>query len=245
MNRQEAKRILAGYRPGSRDSEDPQVSEALQRAQNDPDLRQCFEYQSRFHQAVRSGFRAIPVPPDLTDQIMAHSKIVKVAWWRRPQVWAAAAAVILLAVLALQWQPYPSDDSFAVFRSRMVRTALREYRMDIVTNDLTQIRQFLAVNKAPADSPVLDRLSARNAVGAGLLRWHGDRVSMVCFDSGRQAMLFLFIVDRAAVKHPPPAETEFVPVNKLMTASWTEGDKAYVLAGASGILEEWSSGVVN
>jgi len=33
----------------------------------------------------------------------------------------------------------------------MVRTALRDYRMDIVTNDLNQIRLFMKTNGAPAD----------------------------------------------------------------------------------------------
>ena len=44
-------------------------------------------------------------------------------------------------------------------------------------------------------------------------------------------MLFLFVLNRSAIKDPPPAAPRLAKVNALLTASWTQGDKAYVLAG--------------
>jgi len=38
------------------------------------------------------------------------------------------------------------------------------------------------------------------------------------------------VIDRTAVKDAPPAGSRrFVQVNKLMTATWTQGQKLYVL----------------
>jgi hypothetical protein len=146
---------------------------------------------------------------------------------------ALAAAILLLATLSfLVFGPARAEDSFATFRARMVRSALREYRMDIVTNDMTQIRQFLAAHQAPADYEITGGLARLAPVGAGLLSWQGQRVAMVCLDSGQNDIFFLFIVDPRAVRRPPPPQPEFARVNKLATASWTQGGRCYVLAAA-------------
>ena len=48
-------------------------------------------------------------------------------------------------------------------------------------------------------------------------------------------MLFLFVLNRSALKDPPPAATsdpELAKVDGLFTVSWTRGADAYVLAGS-------------
>jgi hypothetical protein len=111
--------------------------------------------------------------------------------------------------------------------------------MDIVTNDMAQIRQFLATNNAPADYVLPQNLARLPAMGAGVLSWRDRRVSMVCLDSGAQGTVFLFVVDGSAVRGTP-RQREFAHVSELNTVSWTEGGKAYVLAGSGGknLLEE-------
>jgi hypothetical protein len=54
---------------------------------------------------------------------------------------------------------------------------------------------------------------------------------MVCFDRGDGRMLYLFVMDRSAVKDAPPVTPGVVTANKLVTASWTRGDRTYLLAG--------------
>jgi hypothetical protein len=45
-------------------------------------------------------------------------------------------------------------------------------------------------------------------------------------------MLFLLVLNRAAVKDPPPERIPRVgKVRRLMTASWSEGNNTYLLAG--------------
>ena len=76
--------------------------------------------------------------------------------------------------------------------------------MDLVTNDMRQIRQFMAQRGAPADYHVPRGLERLQLTGGGRLTWRNNPVSMVCFDRGDKQMLFLFVMKRSAVKDPPP-----------------------------------------
>jgi hypothetical protein len=174
-------------------------------------------------QSSLAGFSS-PVPGD--------SKILRPRFaWRQPVLWALAASVVLVCTLAGLWLKPSASDPLAQFQARMVGSALREYRMDLVTNDMRQVRQLLAKGGAPADYIVTPGLEKLQLTGGGLLRWQNHPVAMVCFDRGDNQMLFLFVLDRTALPNPPPATPKFDKVNQLMTASWTQGDKTYVLAG--------------
>ena len=59
---------------------------------------------------------------------------------------------------------------------------------------------------------------------------------MICFRTGKplppgqSSDLWLFVVDRAAVQNAPPSgPPQIKPVNQLITAVWTQGDKVYLL----------------
>ncbi len=231
MNSQEAKAILSLCRPGSTDANDPQVAEALEQTRRDPDLRRWFEQSCAFHAAMREKFRQIPVPPDLKETLLAMNKVVRPAWWRQPVWLAAAAAIVLLLGGAVFWSQTRPQDQFSEYRSRMVRTALRRYRMDIVTNDLNQVRQFMKRRGTPADYILPQAVEKLSVTGGGCLRWRDNPVSMVCFDRGDQQMLFLFVMARSALHDAPPPTSEVAKVNKLLTTSWSQGEMTYVLAG--------------
>jgi hypothetical protein len=236
MNPQEAKQILLLYRPGTADAADPEISEALKLAQHDPELGRWFDEHRAFQQAMRDKFRQTEVPAHLKTSLLIRGKaqpgiVIPQVWCRRPAPLAiAAAAALMLAAVALWLQP-PRTDRFANFQSRMVGTALREYRMDLVTNDMRQVRQFLADRGAPADYDVTEGLGKLQLTGAGLLRWRSNPVSMVCFNRGDNQMLFLFVMNRSALKDPPPEIPQLAKVADLVAASWSRGDKVYLLAG--------------
>jgi hypothetical protein len=241
VNASEVKRILINWRPGHGEN-DPLVDEALQEARRDPALRRWLERQTTFHREMRDAFLQIPVSPELKDQILARARTVRVThWWQQPPWISAAAVIALLLGLAAFWLRPPPGPSFDTFRSRMVRTVLRQYSMDVETSDMTQIRRFHATNNAPSDYVLPQGLERLPALGAGLLSWQDRQVAMVCLGSTNNRTLFLFVVDRASVAKPPPATPEFVPVSKLMTASWTDGNKSYVLAvqGAKDSLQKF------
>jgi hypothetical protein len=114
----------------------------------------------------------------------------------------------------------------------MVRSAMRDYRMNLLTNDLNEIRRYLKENQAHGDYVLPKPLEKLPGTGCAILSWQGKRVSLVCFALNPRNDLLLFITDRRTVSDAPPAgKTQFTPVGKLMTASWSAADKVYLLAG--------------
>jgi uncharacterized membrane protein YbaN (DUF454 family) len=236
LNRAEAKEILLLYRPGTRDGEDPQIIEAMQMARQDPELGTWFEQHQAFQLAMRAKFKEIAVPDHRKLALLAGQKIVRPSvFWQRP-VWLAAAAIfVALLGLSIFWLRPSVPDRFSHYRETMISAAVRMYGMDLETNDLTQLGRFFAKSGAPTDYELTQGLARLQLKGGGLLRWRGNPVSMVCFDSGSSNTLFLFVMKRSALKDPPRASTsnaDLAQVDGLITASWSKGDDSYVLAGA-------------
>ncbi|MCI0744187.1 MAG: hypothetical protein L0Y58_02175 [Verrucomicrobia subdivision 3 bacterium] len=231
MNADEARRILLLCRPGSGDSDDPDIAEALQLAQRDPELRQWLDRHMAFQSAMRTRFAELPVPSDLKAAILERKIAWLPRWWQHP-AWLAAAAVIavLVGIAALWLQPSPTE-RFAFYRAHIATTGLREYRMDIKTNDLGEIRRRLAASGAPTNYVVPRKLEQLSVTGAARLRWNGNPVSMLCFDRGDKQMLLLFVIDRSALRGDPPPHPALAKVSRLQTASWTQGESIYLLAG--------------
>jgi uncharacterized membrane protein YbaN (DUF454 family) len=233
MNSQEARQVLLLYRPGTKDAEDPQVIQAIGVARTDPALAEWFKQHCAFQQSMRARFRDIPVPPHRRAMLVPGTQIPRpLPWWQRPPVWVSATATLLVLVsLAGIWFRPPARNVFANFQSRMVSTALRDYRMDIVTNDMAQVRSFLARKGAPGDYDVAPGLQRLALTGGGVLRWRNQPVSMVCFNRGDNQMLYLFVMDRSVLKDPPPAKPRTSRLHDHIAASWSSGGKTYILAG--------------
>lgn len=232
MTPAQAKQVLLLHRPGGTEPPDSDLTEALRLAREDPALRAWFEEHCAYQAAMRGKLREIEAPAGLNQRIIAAQKIVRPPFARRRVFWlAAAAAVVMLLTLAALFTRERAPNRFADFRSRMVRAVLREYRMDIVTNNMAEVRRFLESRGAPADYAVTPGLGRLSLTGGGLLKWRGHPVSMVCFDRGDKEMLFLFVMNQSGVKDSPPAAPQAEKVNKLFTVSWTRDGRTYVLAG--------------
>jgi uncharacterized membrane protein YbaN (DUF454 family) len=236
VNASEAREVLLLYRPGTADAADPQMAEALELAREDPELGRWFEQHRAFQKAMRTKFQQIEVPAHLKTSLLtqkpAQTTSIPLQSWRRSPVWLTAAlAVLLLLGLAGVWLRPTGSNRFANYQSRMVGEAQREYRMDLVTNDMQQVRKFMASRGAPADYDLTQGLGHLQLTGGGRLTWRSQPVTMVCFDRGDKQMLFLFVMKRTAVKDPPPETPRLAKVRQMLTASWTHGDNTYVLAG--------------
>jgi hypothetical protein len=232
MTTAEAKRILLLHRPWLGTPTSAETAEALCQVERDVELKLWWENHLACQLDLRAKLRELPVPAHLKTALLAERKVIRPEFWQRPAVWlaAAAACALLIGVAGLMLQPRVPD-RFTDFRSRMVRSALRQYSMDIVTNDMPSVRQFMAARGAPADYSLPPGLARLSLTGGAALKWRSTPVAMVCFDRGDQEMLYLFVMDRAVAKDAPPATPHLEKVNKLMTVSWSEGDRAYVLAG--------------
>ena len=237
MTPREAKETLLLFRPGRGDEADPQVAAALALARTDPELQKWLEQQSAINDAIRQKLSTIPVPRTLKGDILLGPKVVRgpAQWWSRRAAFAAAAAIALLAVVSSVWWNSQPKSEFTKFRARMVGSILREYHMDIVTNDMQSVRVHLAQKGAPADYTVPSALRSTSLTGAAALSWQGKPVAMVCFDRSTNDMVFMFVYRKQHLANPPK-KPELKPVSDLATASWTKDDKVYVLA-ASGDLE--------
>jgi hypothetical protein len=233
MDSHQAKKVLMLFRPGSADEAKPEFEEALKQTKYDPELATWFEQHCAFQKAAREQFSQIAVPVDLKDRILSETRPRNVVlWWRTPLALAAAAAIVLLGGLAAFWFKPGGTDNFFAYRNRMVRSAMRDYRMNLLTNDLNEIRRYLKENQAHGDYVLPKPLEKLPGTGCAILSWQGKRVSLVCFALNPRNDLLLFITDRRTVSDAPPAgKTQFTPVGKLMTASWSAADKVYLLAG--------------
>jgi hypothetical protein len=232
VNASEIKRALAAYRPGTADVREPEIARALELAARDPEVSAWLKEQAAVHEALRELFDRMPVPDGLRDRILGVTPFPRRGRWPGyvPRVAAAAAVVVALGWSA-HWLGTPNSPVLADFRGRMVRAVLREYRMDIQTGSMAEVRDFLRSRQAPADYRLPPGLGELPVAGGGRLTWQSQPVSMVCFDRGEGALLFLFVLEHGAVPDPPRSQPEFVRVNRLMTASWSQDDLTYVLAG--------------
>jgi hypothetical protein len=225
----EAKRVLIACRPGSADLRSAEAEAALALMAHHPELREWWERQQSFFQETRRSLRDIPAPAHLREKILSRTKVVAFPWWRQKIVWSAAAAAIVMLGAIVFWQEPRAENSFGTFRSRVVRSVLREYRMDITTKDMAQVRQFLSTRQAPADYALPAGLASMPVMGAGVLSWQDRKVSMVCLDSITHGPLFLFIVEASSLSKPPAAH-EAASIKEMNTVSWTNDGKTYVLA---------------
>lgn len=246
MNSEQAREILRLYRPATTDTQDPAFAEALEVARREIVLAKWFEAHCANYETIRQRLKKIPVPAGLKEQILAEKKIepkivaLPRPRWRQP---ALAMAAMMVVLMSLIWFSVRSREknNYSQYRSRMVSTALRVYGMDLETNDLNEIRKFLARKNAPSDYTLPDGVRKLEGAGCVTLRWQNKPVSMICFRTGRplppgeKSDLFLFVTERGSFSNAwPAASPKLEKVNRLVTASWVDGGKSYLLATPGG-----------
>ena len=232
MDSPQAKEILALFRPGLDDANDPVFAEALAQARLDPELGRWLDEQHRLDAALRRKFSGIAVPAGLEQQILSERTIVRpVVWWERQVLLAAAAAAVVLALIAGYLLRQPEPLNFATFRKSMALLVSGDYKMMLETKDATEVREFLAKNRGPSDYALGKEMEKLPLEGCALVKWHGQRISLVCLDHGEAPDLFLFVMDRGAIPDPPVGQApQMIRVGHMMTASWCAGHNVYVLA---------------
>lgn len=236
MNAVEAQRILVTHRPGVDDATDPVVREALALAASDPELRAWWRDWQEAHAALERTFKLLPVPPEPRERILAEAKTIRPTAWRQLVVRVAAVAAVLVVVFAVAFWPPPREATgFVDFRERMIRTVIREYRMDLNSTDETVIRGFLREHQRHDGFQLRPGLANVPLFGAGLLTWRGHPVSMVCFEREKDVLMYLFVIDSNRLPEPPGPGPEFAQVSHLATVSWSTNSQTYVLASDSGM----------
>ena len=243
MTKEQAKETLSAWRPWANDAHNAEFADALALCRQDPDLTEWLKNHQTAQETIRAGFKQIPVPEGLKEQILSEhesQKIVRLG--RRDVSWYAMAASITLAVgVAAFWymrtDAVKEDLGFSGYRSRMVRSAVRVYAMDLETSDASRVRSYLGEHNGHADFALPKKLEQTKLVGCGVKNWQGKPVTMVCFHTGKplapneKSDLFLFVVDRSALADSPEQNQLLMTrVNTLSTVTWAEGERVYLLA---------------
>jgi hypothetical protein len=233
VDSERAREVLACYRPGRDDPRDPRFAEALDQARHDAALGRWLEQQTALDAALREQLQQVPVPPDLRTRILQQYPMrpVATAWWRQPRLGAAAVVLLVLAASVSSWLAR-RPDTFDVYRIQMAATVSGEYEMNLKSKDWKQIRGYLASSGWPSDYALTPAMQGLEAEGGSTITWHGKKISLICVDAGKDEDLFLFVIQRSALRDAPATETpQFARVSGMITAAWTADDKLYLLAG--------------
>jgi uncharacterized membrane protein YbaN (DUF454 family) len=234
MNNQEARLILQAYRPDGQDASDPLFAEALEQVRRDPELQRWFAQQNSLDVRVQALLEvAIPVPRRLKSDLLALRKISRPApWWFQPMKLAAAAAVVLLLGLAVFFLLPQKQTQFASFRETMARySAQTQEHIVFESHDLAEIQQWLQGQGIETSFDLPAALPGRSAQGCRVVDWNGRRATMICFMLKGEHM-DLFVMDRAGLPDlPDTSAPQYAKAGDLMTATWSEGDKIYLLTG--------------
>ena len=243
MTTQQAKQVLLTFRPWANDAHDPEMAEALALCHENPELAKWLEAHCETQAALRNSFKKITPPEAFKEQIISeHNARARQTWWRRPAVVATLALIVIFIAIGSIVSPHIPRSrqiaGFENFRTRMIRSAVKTYSMDVETNDVAQIRSYLAEKQAHADYIAPANLDEKvSAVGCAALSWQGKPVAMICYKTGRpladgtKSDMFLFVVDSKDVLNSPNKSTpEFAQVSTFATASWSQNGKLYLLA---------------
>jgi hypothetical protein len=237
MNNQEAKLILEAYRPGGQDASDPLFAEALEQAKRDPELQMWFAEESALDAHIQASLqRAIQVPRELESNLLALRKIARpMPWWFQPMKLAAAAAVLLLLGLATFFLLPQKPTLVGSFRETMVRHSLqRQGHIVFESHNIAKIEQWLQGNGAQTNFDLPAVLQSGTPHGCRVVDWNGRKATMICFILKDGEHLDLFVVDRAGLPDfPESTAPQFARADGLMTATWAEGGKVYLLTGAN------------
>lgn len=231
MNNREAQFILSGYRPGGQDAADLRFGDALAQARRDPALDGWFQDQLAFDRAIADRLQSVPPPADLRHNILAGVHVSARTRWPRPaRIAALAAALVLLAALGALFlprsAPLPEWQGKAL---AFLETAAPE-RLDVLSTNLDELQAWLRDRNAPTAEPVPAVLRDLEALGCKTLQAGGRAVSILCLHRADGGLVHLVITDNRGLPDvPPEREPRFARQGKWMTASWSEGGKAYML----------------
>ncbi len=234
MTKDEAKRILAAYRPGDQDRFDSHFVEALREIEHDSELAQWFAEEREFDRLVADQVSAVPVPFGLKTRILANMPRrtrTKPRWVAALATTAAAAATLfVLAQLMNVWRASDQHSaSLSDYEQEMMSFIKLPPPLEMESLQMAPIKQWILERKAPlADIP--PGIAAVETMGCRILYFRGYPVTLICFCHG-QTVAHLLMVDRAALRGLKPGNPPVVTgQGDWTTATWADQKYAYMIA---------------
>lgn len=231
MDKREARSILSAHRAGE-GVDDSRFAEAAQLAAADPELARWWAEEQELDRAIGAKLTSVPAPADLPERLTSREVPLAVSRssWRRTGL-MAAAALVALAVFFGSWRgPFQPAASLADYGDEMASFIKLTPSLELETTELTEITAHLAKSGAPSQLEIPASLRKLSPVGCRTLRFRGHNVALICFKRRGGRIAHLLVVDRGALRGVSKSRPEYVERYNWMTAAWTEGDSAYLLA---------------
>jgi hypothetical protein len=241
MDSQQAKRVLALYRADLADPNDTLMAEALEQIQRDPELAAWFERQSATNQAIRAKLKAIPVPADLHRRILAnHTARGRIIPFPRPALVGLAAAAAVVAAFfiwqTMQTEPTGTFDRYVEHFARGVQRPVTYFPpMEFVSTNQLELRAWFQTRSASTNFVLPAGLEKLGGEAAAVVSWQTHKVQSLCLTNvAGGSKVWAFITENANFpKAPAPGKKPGLKqIGKMMTASWTAGDKVYLIVAA-------------
>jgi len=228
MTREQVMEVLEAYRPGVDDTE-PLIVEALALAEQDHELRSWLEQQQALDGAIRRKLLTTEPGDHLLSQVRAGIAAREARSWQR---WVPlAACLVLLAALAGFLVKHRVSDratDFAGYRMDMAELLQTFPRLDRETDKLEVMRQWLADKHGLTRAEIPDGLRQYPGIGCRTLDWRGKELALLCFMVDGE-VVHLIVMRQSDFPGDSFGETpEIVAAGKFTTASWKQGDTAYL-----------------
>ena len=236
MDNREAKFILNAYRPGGQDASDPRFAEAIEQARRDPVLERWFSESIAFDTAITEKLRAMEVPPDLRENILAGAKVSRPLRWSKPFIkWAIAAALVSMAIVGSFIWRETRPAHLAGWQNQALEVisslASNESSFDAQSHNADEILAWLRVNHAPAAQTLPQNLDKLESLGCKTFSWAGKPVSVICFMRQDGGLIHLVTMNTSGESDRGlKCQPRVVQQDRWATATWREGDMAYMLA---------------
>jgi hypothetical protein len=231
MTKEEAKKILAAYRPGDQDRLESDFAEALQEAKRDAELARWFAEEREFDRAVAAHLESVPVPFGLKTRIMTNMAPRS----SRKSRWVAAVATAAAALFLLGWLISVSrgsgqrSGSVSDYEQEMMSFVKLPPPLEFESLEIGPIRQWIAERKAPL-AEIPPGIAAVETMGCRILSFRGHPVTLICFCHG-QTVAHLLMVDRAALLALKPQEPPALTSQGDWTvATWADQRHLYMVA---------------
>jgi hypothetical protein len=192
---------------------------------------------------MRDAIRSVEPPAHLRESILAAAKVAPIEppkFSRFSTVWLAIAAGIVLAAGALFFfAPRGGKLDLAALDARIPKlTSVHEHSFASAKGNMDAARAWLHQHGGAYDFVFPKGLTALGGMECEVLAIEKVNVTILCFQAGNGHTAHLYVVDRSQLANPPPTGTpEMRQLGDYATASWTQGDRSYVLAQRGDIAE--------
>jgi len=195
-----------------------------------------------FDKIIREKLETSRVPKhlksDLLRQTRAHPprRFTSVRLRQVLSLGALAAIVMVSLVLSRFVTPPKHPDDFNLLRAELSGWLAEGGRsLDSAGSPPTALHFNSArPTTALGGLPVPTMLKGRRIVDCRILEWRGHKVGLLCFSEESKAftgVIHVMVTTNKGLLAPPPSKPVLHMDDRGLTASWSEGEFTYVLAG--------------